>query len=228
MSELGEGTGVLSQVFDGKATFENLENLIKNLISKFLKGEQSDLNVKFNPYFKLTEDEFKRLFSEYGSFREGVDEENGMQVWYDEYVYEVGEKEVGPDEVTVYLKRLYITYHVEEDNGKRMYYIHSIEGTSDEEGWEIEKDQETHYLFYNDIVYLVVAEDIAEDANKLATKGCITKEQAKAISDDIYKSLVTISDGLESEAEAARRHLEELSKSIHDKYEACFGASREG
>jgi len=224
MSELEEGMGVMSQVFDGDATFESL----KDLVSRFLKGKQGDFSLSLNQYVKVTEDEFNGLLGDYGSTSEYVDEVNGMLVHHGEYVYEVGEKEIGPDEVIIYLKRLYVTYHVEEDNGKRMYYIHSIEGTSEEEGWEIEKDYEAHYLFYNDFVYLVVAEDIADDANKLATKGCITKEQAKAISDDIYKSLVMISDGLESEAEAARRHLEELSKSIHDKYEACFGASREG
>jgi len=215
------------QVLDGEVgevTFEGL----RDLVGKFLRGEKDELNVTFDKYVKVTEDEFERLFSKYGNVREDVDEENGMMVWHSEYVYDVGEKEVGPNEVIIYLKRLYVTYHIEEDNGRRMYVIHSIEGTSEEEGWEIEKDDETHYLFYNDFVYLALAEDIAEKVNKLSAKGCITEEQAKAIIDDTYRSLVTISDGFESEAEVARGHLEELSKSIHDRYEACLGASQEG
>jgi hypothetical protein len=225
MSEpVGEGVKVMSQVFDGKATFESL----KGLVGKFLRGEQADFILAFDQHVKLTEDEFNELLGDYGSTSEYIDEVNGVLVHRGEYVYDVGEKEVGPGEVIVYLKRLYVTYHVEEDNGKRIYVIHSVEGASEEEGWEIEKGNEAHYLFYNDFVYLAVAEAVAEEVNELAAKGCITKEQAKAISDDIYKSLVTISDGFESEAEAARRHLEELSKSIHDKYEACFGTSREG
>ena len=222
---IGDGTGGEPQgVFDEEKR-KKVYRSLRNLINRFLKDEMVDFSLTFDEYAKVTESEFKRLFKRYGKNSEGIIEENGAQVWYEEYVFAVDEKKIGPNEVIFYLKRLEVKYHIEEDGDRRMYVIHSIKGTSDEEGWDIEKEPETHYLFYNDFVYLAVAEDIADEVNKLASKGCITEDQAKAIKDDVYKTLVTISDGFESEAEVARRHMEDLVKSIHDKYVACFGAS---
>ena len=131
-----EGKDVKPQAFDGEATFERL----KDLVSRFLKGEQDDINVKFDNYLKITRDEFNDLPGDYeiGGYNYTNTFINGKLIYKGTYTYYVGDNEVAPSNYIVTSKIIHIIFHKEKDNGTTLYAIHRIEGFTFKAGIRIE------------------------------------------------------------------------------------------
>jgi len=131
-----EGEMVSQGVFDRDATFGGL----KNLINGFLKGEQDNLNVKFDNYLKVTRDEFNELLGDYeiGGYDYTNKLVNGMNVYVGTYTYDVGGKEVAPNKYIATSKIIRIIFHKEKDNGTILYVIHQIKGLTWAAGIKVE------------------------------------------------------------------------------------------
>jgi len=135
-----EGMGVMSQdVFDEEKRREVYRSL-KDLVSRFLKGEQDDLNVKFDNYLKVTRDEFNELLGDYeiGGYDYTNKMVNGMIVYEGTYTYDAGEKEVASNRHILTSKLIRITFHKEKDNGTTLYVIHQIKGFTLSAGISVE------------------------------------------------------------------------------------------
>jgi hypothetical protein len=139
MSEAGERRRITSQVFDEEKRREVYRSL-KGLVSRFLKGKQDDLNVKFDNYLKVTRDEFNELLGDYeiGGYDYTNKMVNGMIVYEGTYTYNAGEKEVASNKYIITSKLIRITFHKEKDNGTTLYVIHQIKGFTWGAGIKIE------------------------------------------------------------------------------------------
>jgi len=127
------------QVLDGKAgevTFEGL----KDLVSKFLRGEKDELNVTFDKnYPKLTRYEFNELLGGYnfGGYDPMSTFINDALIYKGTYTY-VDDKEVASDRHILTAKIVRIFFHKEENNGMTLYAIHQIKGSTMVAGIKIE------------------------------------------------------------------------------------------
>jgi hypothetical protein len=136
MNELGEGMRITSQVFNGKTILEDL----KDLVSRFLKGERSDLDVKFNPYLKVTQNEFCELLDDfdYGGYEPTNTLINGDLIYEGTYMY-VDDDKVASNRHILTSKIIHVFFHKEKkEKGTTLYAIHWIEGFTWGAGIKIE------------------------------------------------------------------------------------------
>jgi hypothetical protein len=133
---VSNGTGIASQVFDRKMILADL----KDLVSRFLKGERSDLDVKFNPYLKVTQNEFCELLDDfdYGGYEPTNTLINGNLIYEGTYMY-VDDDKVASNRHILTSKIIHIFFHKEKkENGTTLYAIHRIEGFTWGAGIKIE------------------------------------------------------------------------------------------
>jgi len=120
------GMGIAPQIFDGKMTFGDL----KDLVSRFLKDEQDDLDVKFNPYLKVTQNEFCELVDEfdYGGYKPTNTLINDNLIYEGTYTY-IDDKKVASNRHIFTVKTIHIFFHKEKNDGT-IYAIHQIKGST--------------------------------------------------------------------------------------------------
>ena len=123
---VSNGTGIASQVFNGKMTPGDL----KDLVNRFLKGEQDDLDVKINPYLKLTQNEFCELldYFDYGGYEPTNTLINGNLIYKGTYTH-MDDKKVASNRYILTGKIVLIFFHKEKNSGT-MYAIHQIKGST--------------------------------------------------------------------------------------------------
>ena len=139
MSEpVREGKDAKLQVFDREAKEATFEGL-KDLVNKFLSGEQGYLNVKFNPYLKFTQNEFNELLGDYdyGGYEPTNTLINGALIYKGAYTY-VDDNEVVPNRHIMTTKVILIFFHKEKNNGATLYAIHQIKGLTWAAGIKVE------------------------------------------------------------------------------------------
>jgi len=121
-----DGMVVTPQIFDEKTTFGDL----KDLVSRFLKDEQDDLDVKFNPYLKVTRNEFYELIDEfdYGGYKPTNTLINDNLIYEGTYTY-VDDKKVAPNRHIFTSKTIRIFFHKEKNDGT-IYAIYQIKGST--------------------------------------------------------------------------------------------------
>ena len=131
---MSEGMGIMPQVFDG-TTFGSL----KNLLNKFLNGEQDSLNVELKPLLKITRNEFDELLGDYdyGGYEPTNTLINGALIYKGIYTY-LDDDKVVPNRHIMTTKIILVFFHKEKNNGATLYAIHQIVGSTLIAGIKIE------------------------------------------------------------------------------------------
>jgi len=103
---------------------------LKNLINGFLKDEQDDLDVKFNPYLKVTQNEFCELIDEfdYGGYKPTNTLINNNLIYEGTYTY-VDDKKIASNRYILTVKIIHVFFHKEKNDGT-IYAIHQIKGST--------------------------------------------------------------------------------------------------
>ena len=111
--------------YDDKEREETLKKL-SDYVDQFLGGKQNDFDLKLEKPLKINEDEFRELIGYYDSLKGVID--NGI---FEENFFYILYKERRDSECTIPIKRLYIKFNIEDDNGETKYILHHIRGLSE-------------------------------------------------------------------------------------------------
>jgi|GEM_PF-4342992 len=105
---------------------EELKKL-RNLIHKFIKGKDNDIALYFENPLRVNENEFKNLIGHYNSSRSFGDNGNIEE----EYVYVFNKNKTDSGKCEIPIKRLFLSFHIEDNNDKIIYVLHYAKGLSE-------------------------------------------------------------------------------------------------